>query len=151
MNLKNSTYEKFSKNDTYVTGIYEANILSDIFFSDKNIELIQTKIIKTINDKYKYKISKQSNNELFIIMRAIYMDHSTNNYKNKNDIKKEIQRLNILIINHCVNNIINNIKEHVEYIKKIDNPSNIIQIDPINRPQNVNKKGDNTLEFKSFF
>ena len=151
MNLKNTTYEKFSTNDTYIPGIYEANILNDIFFSNKNIDLIQTKIIKTIKEKYKYKISKQSNNELFIIMRSIYMDHSTNNYKNKNDIKKEIQRLNVLIINYCVNNIINNIKEHIEYRKKIDNPSNIIQINVNNRPENVNKKGDNTLEFKSFF
>ena len=150
MNLKNSSY-KNSSNEVYVPAIYEANMLSDIFFSEKNTELIQTKIKKIIKQKYKYKISNQSNQELFIIMRSIYMDNSTNNYKNKNDLKNEIKKLNLLIINYCVNNIINNIKEHITYIKKIDNPSNIIQTNPMDRPINVNKKGDNTLEFKSFF
>ena len=151
MNLKKDIYDKFAIGDVYVSGIYEKNLLSDIYFSEKNTKLIQTKIKKNILDKYNYKISDQSKEELLIIMRSIYMDNSTNNYKTKNDLKKEIQRLNTLIIDYCTNNIINNIKEYTSYLDKIDNPLNIIQINPLDRPCNTNCKGDKIFEFKHFF
>tara|TARA_Y100000389_G_C17371280_1_gene469188 strand:+ start:620 stop:1075 length:456 start_codon:yes stop_codon:yes gene_type:complete len=151
MNLKKDTYDKFAIGDVYVSGIYERNLLSDIYFSKKNTILIQTKIKKNILDKYNYKISDQSNEELIIIMKSIYMDNSTNNYKTKNDLKKEIQRLNTLIINYCTTNIINNIKEYTTYLDKIDNPFDTIQINPIDRSINTNSKGEKTLELKPFF
>ena len=79
------------------------------------------------------------------------MDNSTNYYKTKDDLKKEITRLNKLIIDYCVNNIVNNMKEYELYLEKIDNPSNIIQINPIDRSENVSSKGEKTLELKPFF
>tara|TARA_B100001564_G_C20668855_1_gene685110 strand:- start:45 stop:500 length:456 start_codon:yes stop_codon:yes gene_type:complete len=151
MDIKKDTYDKFSVGDIYVSGIYERNLLSDIYFSKKNTDLIQLKIINTIQKKHNYKISKQSHSELLIIMRSIYMDNSTNYYKTKDDLKKEITRLNKLIIDYCVNNIVNNMKEYELYLEKIDNPSNIIQINPIDRSENVSSKGEKTLELKPFF
>ena len=151
MDIKKDTYDKFSVGDIYVSGIYESNLLSDIYFSNKNTDLIQLKIINTIKKNYNYKISKQSKNELLIIMRCIYMDNSTNYYKTKQDLKNEINRLNKLIIDYCVNNIVNNIKEYELYLEKIDNPYDTIQINPINRSINTNSKGEKTLELKPFF
>ena len=151
MNIKKDTYDKFRVGDIYVSGIYEKNLLSNIYFSKKNKDLIQLKIINTIKKEYNYKISKQSDSELLIIMRCIYMDNSTNYYKTKEDLKNEIKRLNKLIIDYCVKNIVNNMKEYELYLEKIDNPFDTIQINPIDRSINTNSKGEKILELKPFF
>ena len=93
--------------------------MSQIFLSQKNINLIQIKIINIINNEYKYKISKQSKNELIIIMRSVYLNNATNNYKNKIEFKTELNHLNNLVISYCVKNIVNNIRSYELYLKKL--------------------------------
>ena len=111
-----------------IEGISESNLMSQIFLSQKNINLIQIKIINIINNEYKYKISKQSKNELIIIMRSVYLNNATNNYKNKTEFKTELNRLNNLVVTYCVKNIVNNIKSHELYLKKINNDLNPIDL-----------------------
>lgn len=141
MNINSKNTDKIA-----IEGISEKTIMSDLFLSEKNINLIQLKIINIINDKYKYKISKQSKNELIIIMRSTYLNNATNNYSSKNEIKTELVKLNNLVIGYCVKTIVNNIKSHELYLKKINNDLN-----PIDLPSNTNSKGDKQLELKSFF
>jgi len=141
MNINNNNFKKFA-----VEGVTERNQISDLFLSQKNIDFIQNKIIKTFKIKHNYNISNQSNSELLIIMRSIYLNNCTNNYKNMNDVKKEIIKLNDLVVNYSVDNIFKNIKSQELYLKKINN-----DLEPINLPSNTNSKGDKQLEFKSFF
>lgn len=141
MNIKDKNFQK-----TAIEGITERNIISDLFLSEKNINLIHLKIINSIRDKYNYNISKQSKNELLIIMRSIYLNNCTNNFSNKNEIKKELKKLNDLVINYSVNNIIKNIKSYELYLDKINN-----NLNPIDLPKPTTVKGDNILELKPFF
>jgi hypothetical protein len=129
-----------------IEGISEKTIISDIFLSQKNINLLQLRIVNIIKDKYNYKISKQSHNELIIVMRSVYLNNATNNYKNKEEIKKELQKMNNLVLNYCVENIVKNIKSHELYLEKINN-----DLKPINLPSNTNIKGTKQLELKPFF
>lgn len=129
-----------------IEGISESTLMSQIFLSQKNINLIQIKIINIVNNEYKYKISKQSKNELIIIMRSVYLNNATNNYKNKTEFKTELNRLNNLVVGYCVKNIVNNIRSHELYLKKINNDLN-----PNELPTSTNIKGDKQLELKSFF
>tara|TARA_B100001559_G_scaffold199434_1_gene166812 strand:- start:329 stop:754 length:426 start_codon:yes stop_codon:yes gene_type:complete len=141
MNIKDNNFQK-----TAIEGITERNIISDLFLSEKNVNLIHLKIINSIRDKYNYNISKQSKNELLIIMRSIYLNNCTNNFSNKNEIKKELNKLNELVINYSVNNIIKNIKSYELYLDKINN-----NLNPIDLPKPTTVKGDNILELKPFF
>ena len=141
MNIKDNNFQK-----TAIEGITERNIISDLFLSEKNVNLIHLKIINSIRDKYNYNISKQSKNELLIIMRSIYLNNCTNNFSNKNEIKKELNKLNELVINYSVNNIIKNIKSYELYLDKINN-----DLEPIDLPKPTSIKGDKTLELKPFF
>ena len=141
MNINDNNFQK-----TAIEGITEKNIISDLFLSNKNIDLIHLKILNTIKKKYNYNISKQSKNELLIIMRSIYLNNCTNNFSNKNDIKKELKKLNELVINYSVNNIIKNIKSYELYLDKINN-----DLEPIDLPKPTSIKGDKTLELKPFF
>ena len=139
INIKNT-------DKTAIEGISESTLMSQIFLSQKNINLIQIKIINIVNNEYKYKISKQSKNELIIIMRSVYLNNAINNYKNKTEFKTELNHLNNLVISYCVKNIVNNIRSHELYLKKINNDLN-----PNELPTSTNIKGDKQLELKSFF
>ena len=141
MDINNKNFQK-----TAIEGISERTMISDLFLSEKNIKLIHLKIINSIREKYNYNISKQSKNELLIIMRSVYLNNCTNNFSNKNEIKKELKRLNELAINYCVNNIIKNIKSYELYLDKINNDLN-----PIDLPKPTTVKGDKILELKPFF
>ena len=74
-------------------GIQETNQLNHLFFSKANMDLIQNQIRYTVyikSDK-KFIIDRQSDIELQIIMRSIYLQHSPNL---PNKIKEQIQYLN---------------------------------------------------------
>jgi hypothetical protein len=141
MNINDKNFNK-----TAIEGITEKNIISDLFLSNKNIDLIHLKIINTVKKKFNYNISKQSKNELLIIMRSIYLNNCTNNFSNKNEIKKELIKLNELVINYSVNNIIKNIKSYELYLEKINN-----DLKPNELPKQTSIKGEKTLELKPFF
>jgi len=60
---------------------YECSQVSDVFFSTQNIDLlqlgIQNKILNESNGRYR--VGRQSDDELKIIMRSIYFQYAKNN------------------------------------------------------------------------
>tara|TARA_Y100000591_G_scaffold281280_1_gene260950 strand:- start:34 stop:486 length:453 start_codon:yes stop_codon:yes gene_type:complete len=127
----------------------EIDILSKVIFSKKNINIIQKKIIESIKKNLNYTITKQSNDILMNVISVIYYNNANHDYKNKSEIVSEVKRLNQLIIDACVTDISKNLKEHLIYLKKIDNDFCVEQITPWNfQGQNVSKKGSNSLELK---
>ena len=148
MNISYDNNEGFA-----IEGITESTTLSKLFFSKKNIELIHQKIITTIKNKYNYTISKQSDNELLIIMRTIYLNNAKNTFTNVAELKKELKTLNSYVIDCCVNTIKNNIKTHINYVNTLDKDTHL----PTNwqnkssLPEQTSIKGHNSLELKHFF
>mgnify|MGYP001361693629 CR=1 FL=1 len=67
--------------------INSENILNKTFFAQKNIDMIQNTIINEIFKKTGYKIARQSELQLQIIMRSIFLQYSKNNPCN---IKEQI-------------------------------------------------------------
>ncbi len=118
--------------------------ISDVFFSDDNIEYLQKQIIREVYrySDNKYRIGKQSYTELKIIMRSYYLQYSKNLPTN---IEEQLSTLNNMVIEWSVNNIINNIKQHDKYIETISS----LPI-PLERSQLPSQKGTRTLEIKSF-
>jgi hypothetical protein len=120
-------------------GIQETSVLNQLFFSKKNMENIQNMIrykvyIKTEN---KHIIDKQSDIELEIVMRSIYLQHSPNL---PDKIKEQISYLNDLVSNWCVEQIIPELQQYFGYIKEIE----YMPI-PIDLPLNLSSKGSRSL------
>ena len=120
-------------------GIQETTKLNQLFFSKANMNIIQDGIryqvyIKT--DK-KHIIGKQSELELEIIMRSIYLQHSPNL---PNNIKEQIKYLNDLVINWCVEQIIPEIYQYYGYLKEVE-----YMPTPIDLPLNLSSKGSRSL------
>ncbi len=120
-------------------GIQETSQLNQLFFSRKNLDLIQDMIRYRvyIKSNKKYIISKQSNTEIQIVMRSMYLQQSTNLPTN---IKEQIIYLNNLVADWCVEKIIPEVEQHIGYIRDISYYPN-----PIDLPKNMSQKGSRTL------
>ena len=112
------------------TTSYVSGYVWDVDFNNDAVYVY----IKT--DK-KHIIDKQSEVELEIIMRSIYLQHSPNL---PNNIKEQIRYLNGLVVDWCVETIIPEVYQYYGYLKEIE----FMPI-PIDLPLNLSSKGSRTL------
>jgi hypothetical protein len=120
-------------------GIQETSKLNQLFFSKKNLDIIQNNIRYTVYVKTnkKHIIDKQSDIELQIIMRSMYLQHSTNLEYN---YKEQIEYLNKLVVDWCVEKIIPQLEQYIGYLKEVE-----YMPMPIDLPVNLSSKGSRTL------
>jgi hypothetical protein len=91
----------------------------------------------------RYKIDRQSDEDLKLIMRSYYLQYARNN---PGDVAAELEDLNERVVGFCANRIMTEIKSYIRYRKDIlDFP------EPIERPVDVQIYGTRTGELKSFF
>ena len=133
----NTTQVNFQQEALY--GIQETTKLNQLYFSKQNMNIIQDKIRYQvyINTEKKHIIGKQSDVELEIIMRSIYLQHSPNL---PNQIKEQIKYLNELVCNWCVEKIIPEIYQYVGYLKEVE-----YMPVPLEHPVNLSSKGTKNL------
>ena len=155
VNLLNNNEKSFKIDPTnpeiYTEGVlntinrlYSGNCVSETFFSKENIDILQEGIINSVynTSQGKYKIGRQSDQELTIIMRSIYFQYGKNNNFN---VIEQVRELNRIVINWCVDEIITNINQYMNY------KTNISTLPmPMERAQLPSQKGTKTLEIKSF-
>ena len=143
--INNSSLNLYTeKTANTVNRLYSGNCLSEMYFSKENIDIIQQGIINSVYNKSNgsYTISRQSDNELIIIMRSIYFQYG----KNLNfNINEQIKELNTLVINWSVDEIISNIKQYLDYRKNVST----LPV-PLEHAQLPSQRGTKTLEIKSF-
>ena len=100
----------------------EQGDLEEYFFSDENIDLINKQIILSVFNKTKgqFKIAPQSSQSLIIVMRYVFLEHAKHLPYN---IKQQINELNCRVVGEILPNIVTNITQRIEYLKKIENPT----------------------------
>ena len=120
-------------------GIQETSQLNQLFFSKRNMEIIQNGIRYNVYVKTNktHIIGKQPDIELQIIMRGFYLQYSLNL---PNKIKEQIEYLNKLVIDYSVEQLIPEIENYLGYLKEIS-----FQPIPIDLPVNLSSKGTRTL------
>lgn len=108
------------------------------FFSQKNVDYLQKLIVYMIYHQSNgaYKISPQREQELLVIMRAIYLQTPFDPYGDKAHLRKEICRLNKNVLDACVPEILVNIQQYLGFIRDHGNTVN-----PPVRPINMNTAG----------
>ena len=106
--------------------------LSKHYFSKCNLDHVQQLLILNVSNisNNQYKIGRQSDRELLLVMRHIYLNDATN--KN-NNIIFEVNRLNNIVINKIMPKLISNIEQHANYIHDINSPIRLME-----PPVNVN-------------
>ena len=117
--------------------------LSVLFFSSKNINTIENAIkagVYEMSNK-EHIIDTQDRDQLYVIMRAIFLQESLNQPDN---LTKQIEVLNSRVISYCVPRIYSEILSYIQYKKDIST-----LVVPLANPAYYRK--DTTVEFKRFF
>ena len=117
-------------------GIQCETELSCKFFSKQNIMHLHSEIIIAVQDKLKVNIDKQSDQELVIIMRAIFLQ----NAYESSDVAQELKNLNLKVLMEIVPEIISKIKQHMEHL---NNQKTNLQV--MEHPVNVNSAGEKSM------
>jgi len=125
-----------------LVGIQEISHFSYLFFSQENIQEIQKLLRYNVykNTKEKFIIDNQSETELVVIMRAVYLEHLKGVPSDFKIIKKELEKLNSIVIKVILPDIISQVKQHKGYIKD----ASVLAI-PLEVPKNPSIKGENNL------
>lgn len=127
-----------------VQGHFTPNEVSNLFFSCNNIDVLQNglryKIYQLTNGKHV--IGRQSDQDLKIIMRSIYLQYSKNLPK---DVVGQVRELNALVLEWAVKEVLSNVKQYDKYRMDVST----LPV-PMARPPLMTNKGSKTLERTSF-
>lgn len=113
---------KFNKDDqiTSVKGIVESTALNEYFFSDMNKDVLHDAIRARVWKNTNEHISKQSDNELFIIMRSIMLQFANFTVNGRDNLISEIQKLNMKVLDYCSENVSSNVMQQKGYISDLE-------------------------------
>jgi hypothetical protein len=135
-------------NDTrsdMVGHLHKETPLNRIFFSNDNINLLQSEIQSQVRlmSGGKYTIDRQNDDDLKIVMRSYYLMFGKND---PNFVQRELQDLNGRVVGYCSAKVYSEVDFHMFYRKDIADFAA-----PIANPTNVHVFGTRTGELKSFF
>ena len=135
--------EKVTSYRKDLTGNLESTVLSKAFFSAKNIMLLQNTIIEGVlkSSNGRFQIGYQDEDTLKIIMRSIFLQHSSNLPTN---ITQQIVSLNNLVTEYCIPQICGEADAYIKYKNDVSTLSV-----PLQRP--VSTYQNNVLETTNFF
>ena len=125
-------------------GLWTDTTLSQAFFSQQNIQILQNGIRAGVYHKSngQYTIGPQDCDSLKIVMRSVYLQNSANQ---PNNITQQVVELNKIVLNYCIQQVYS---EAQGYMKYIDDASTLVV--PIAHPVMANNS-DRELEFKTWF
>lgn len=126
-----------------IRGNWEPNLLNQTFFSPANFKIVQNKIRYDVYEKTGQVIDEQSTDDLFMIMRAMYLQYGRNL---PTHIAEQVQELNQRAADWCIPKIIAEVNMFAQYQKDISNMPV-----PMSHPVNQSSAGTKSLPFKSFF
>ncbi len=120
------------------------NPLSDLFFSEENINALQDGIRYRVwveTDK-KFVIGRQSDTELKVVMRSIYYQHAMHQ---TSDLLGQVRTLNAKVLDWVVPEVLSNLKQYEVYRKD----ASTLPV-PMERAALETIKGTRVLEQKRF-
>jgi len=125
--------------------IHTETELNKTFFSKSNIEELHRKIQEQVSlmSGGKYKIDRQNDDDLKLIMRSYYLMFGRNN---PNTFKSDLDDLNGRVIGYAAAKIFSEVDFYMFYRKDIEDFA-----PPIANPTNVKVYGTRYGELKSFF
>jgi len=119
--------------------------LNQVFFSQDNLnklqEDLQDQVLRMSGGKYR--VGKQSDTELKLIMRSYYLTYAKNNPL---QVAEELADLNARVVGYAATKVYSEVDFHQFYLDDLQNFA-----PPIANPMNSSVYGTRTGELKSFF
>jgi len=135
----NQNVNFYKKNS--LKSIQTNSLLSTTFFSEDNFEQLQNMIRYNVylQSNKRHIIDRQSNTQLQIIMRSIYLQNAKNLDTN---INGQIRELNKLVLDYCIPNILSGLEQYLQYKKSV---STLPEPLPLAKP-NINPNNNKELD-----
>ena len=111
------------------------------FFSRKNVDFIQNKMISQTKRYTGVNIGRQNEDELIMMMCGIYVQDSTFN----GNVKESLKKINTLVITECLKQILPGVRAYVLYLRDASMPFSGGGENAFARPQDVSEKGSRVL------
>ena len=126
-----------------MNGVWADTPLSRAYFSINNQQILQNGIRAGVYRKSngKYLIAQQSDQDLKMVMRAMFLEHSENR---PTHLTEQIHELNGYVLDYCIPRVLGEAKGYLKYIQ---DASTLVV--PMALP--IHSSTDKTLELKSFF
>ena len=125
-------------------GLWSQTPLSQAFFSQQNIQIIQNGIRAGVYNRSngQYVIGPQDCDSLKIVMRSVFLQYSANQ---PNNYQQQITQLNKIVLEYCVQQVYS---EAQGYMKYVDDASTLVV--PLSHPV-MTSNNDRQLELKPWF
>lgn len=103
-------------------GIWEKNVLAQVYFSAGNEQILQNGIRSGVYNlsKEKFVPTQQNSDQLKIVMRSIYLQFAQHR---PTDITGQVEVLNKLVLDYCVPFVY---EEAVSYVKYLEDQSTLV-------------------------
>ena len=108
--------------------------LNTLFFSEFNMNLLQRGIRQSFRDKTGVAIDYQNSNDLYSIMRVVFINNSGDPNAN---VQEQVKFMNGIVITTALGQIQTGVSQNMGYIHDIDTLSV-----PINRPVSTTTYGN---------
>ena len=130
-------YYKLSKQA--VNNINHESMLSRVFFSPANTNIINRRIVKEIlqNTNGEYLIEPQNVEDLRLVQQYVFSQHAKNSPDN---IKQQVGELNDIVVAEIIPDIISNLQSYFRYLKDAFGQTQVMD-----RPENVSNAGRKLL------
>lgn len=118
------------------------NDVNSLFFSQKNVDALQHGIRYRVFNRTSKVIDNQSERELRVVMRSIYLQYARNLPTN---IVEQVRDLNSKVLDYIVPKIIIEVKQYDTYIRDASSLP-----EPMDRGLNTSTTGTKFLHVKEF-
>lgn len=122
-----------------LSSILELSSVAKAYFSKPNVDRVQELIISRVFQlsNGEFRIGRQSDLQLQIIMRSIYLSYGKNA---PTRIKEQVDELNQYVVDEAMNTIMPNIRQYLSYREEISTPRKFFDW-----PINPSSKGEKTF------
>ena len=111
------------------------------FFSKKNVDFIQNKMISQTKRDTGVDIGRQNEDELIMMMCGVYVQDSTFN----GNVKESLKKINTIVITEGLKQILPGVRSYVLYLRDASLPFNGGGENAFARPKDVSEKGSRVL------
>jgi hypothetical protein len=107
--------------------------LNTLFFSEFNTNLLQRGIRQAFKDKTGIAIDYQNVDDLYGIMRMLFINNSGDHY---NQVREQVKAMNTRVISTAMSQIQTGVSQYIAYTRDIDTIST-----PLDQPINTSTTG----------
>jgi hypothetical protein len=117
--------------------------LTDVFFSRANVDAVQGALRQRVQAATGQAVGRQSDAELFIVMRSMYYQYGKNL---PTDVLSQVRELNGLVLEYTVPDVVSNVRQFLKYRTDVST----LPV-PLAHAPMATMKGSKQLEYRSFF